>query len=221
MRNAKAIAIEDHSFWQSTLPFSDRLSRIIDAFSIDVRRPFLNSSGTALLTIVSEAALSALPNVALGVDPRNKLIEDLQAKHHLDALDERRVVADAIGVAKSVAELGRKLELTGVPLTEVSLDGCGSIDSASCDAIWARTLIELKLTARTVGIREVRQVLVYSALAQLSGQADVDQGVVVNPRNGVAVVFSLDELLTVTGGLSRREFAEELGAHAFGLGTSG
>ena len=192
IREAKGIAIHDLSFWSSTLPLLDRFHRVVHHYQIEYGHPIamqLNSkSGRQLHNQVLDRMMEHWHD-ARASSSRKRL--DVLAKRLLAMMDEK--------------------ETSGSPEINVPLSGCGIVIGGSCDILWPPYVIELKLTKTAPGVRDVRQVLVYVALLYLAEVANIEWGLVANPRLGVAVEFEVRELLLITGGFDLDEFATRLG----------
>ena len=72
--------------------------------------------------------------------------------------------------------------------------GCGMIDSCRGDILIGDTLYEIKAGDRNFRSLDIRQLLVYAALNSESGEKNVQNVGLFNPRTGVSVEVSLDEL---------------------------
>jgi hypothetical protein len=72
--------------------------------------------------------------------------------------------------------------------------GCGMIDSCCGDILIGDTLYEIKAGDRNFRSLDIRQLLVYAALNSESGEKNLQNIGLFNPRTGVSVEVSLDEL---------------------------
>lgn len=192
IREAKGVAIHDLSFWSTTLPLLDGLPRVIREYQITFGRyvPLVltSQSGRDLheQTLARMVGQWGSPPAARSWDP-----------------------AEIMG--RSLLELMAERAVSGPPKINESIAGCGSVVGGSCDLLWQPWIVELKLTAKEPGLRDVRQVLVYAGLLYLAVSEAVQFGLVANPRLGVAVEFEINELLLMTGGLDLDGFASRLG----------
>ena len=73
-------------------------------------------------------------------------------------------------------------------------NGCGILDSCNGDIIVGNTLYEVKAGERKFRSLDVRQLLIYAALNSESGENDIQNLGLFNPRIGVSVEVSLNEL---------------------------
>jgi hypothetical protein len=73
-------------------------------------------------------------------------------------------------------------------------NGCGVVDSCYGDIMVGDTLYEVKAGERNFRSLDIRQILVYAALNSESGENDIQNVGLFNPRTGVSVEVSLEEL---------------------------
>jgi hypothetical protein len=192
IREAKGVALHDLSFWSDTLPLLDGLPRVIREYQRNFSPVVPMSLDTRTGRLLHDSALSSfMDRVSRGAPATNPT-----RPGHL---------------GEALFELLAATSHPGRPSINVPITGCGVVIGGSCDLLWQPHLVEVKLTRTEPALRDVRQVLMYAALLHLAARAEgVDTGIVANPRLGVAVEFSIDELLMMTGGLTMDEFASRL-----------
>jgi hypothetical protein len=123
--------------------------------------------------------------------------------------------------ARNMRAIRRTLRLAGRPRVRHDLPACGVIESAHCDAIWGDLLIEYKAVRRSLGVRDLRQVLLYGALCWASAGWRPVAGVLVNPLSGEYVKLPYDRLSRVVSGLPFDELSRDIADYLVGLGLSG
>ncbi len=189
IREAKGVALHDLSFWSSTLPLLDGLPRIMRYYRIQLG-----------------------PEIPMTIDAEEGRRLHDETLDLLAASDPAGdPTTDSAQMANSLRSLLRRFrDIDGDVGINVEIPGCGVVVSGSCDLLALPYVIELKLTNKEPGLRDVRQVLMYAALLYLSRGETISNLVVANPRLGVAVVFDLRQLLLMTGGLSLDQFSAQL-----------
>ena len=192
IREAKSVALHDLSFWSPTLPLLDGFHRIIHHYHVELDTPIAMRLSLGTGRQLHDLVLSSL-------------IEQWDGSSASSKRDERESV-----LAGRVLSLMSKRRTQGSPSINVPVPGCGVVVGGSCDLLWRPFLVELKLTKTGPNVRDIRQVLTYAALLYLSNLMTSERGLVVNPRLGVAVEFSVSELLLIAGGLDLDEFASRL-----------
>jgi hypothetical protein len=212
IREAKGVAIHDLSFWSQTLPLLEGLPRII--------REYQFSFGLGLALQLDPGSGQFVHDETLkyfGVLQSGKDVPALRGELFFMYTDpvppERTDVLTMYSalLARNLRSLMDDRDPVGDPEISVAVPGCGLVTGGSCDLIWDPYLVELKVTAKEPGVRDFRQLLMYAALMHIAGTEPPPNGIVANPRLGVAVQFNLAELLLMTGGLSLDEFASLLG----------
>jgi hypothetical protein len=193
IREAKGVALHDLSFWSSTLPLLDGLPRIIREYEHQYSRGVYLRLDAVSGRQLHDETLRSFASAASG--------EGLPTW-------PRATVAERLG--SSLFALMTDKPTTVPPQINQPIAGCGVVIGGSCDLLWPPYVVELKLTGKAPGVRDVRQVLVYAGLLHLDRGLSAVHGVVANPRLGTALEFEIDELLLMTGGLALNDFAAEL-----------
>lgn len=134
-----------------------------------------------------------------------------------DAHDSRLMAA----IARNMAALGDVLGTTAVPRIRVALPPCGVLEAARSDCIWDSDLVEFKAVRRHFGVRDLRQVILYGALARLVDEASPTALVLANPVRAVYIRFEVDELATVISGEPFDAVSRDIADYLVGLGISG
>lgn len=86
------------------------------------------------------------------------------------------------------------------------LPGTGIIDSCHPDLIAGTELIEVKMARTRFRIADIRQALIYSALAWLGTERHFEHITLTNPMLGIAWTFNLVELIREVSGTSSAKF---------------
>lgn len=240
-RGAKAVALDDLSFWHRILPALQHFHRIMPDFEREYGMPVGLPYDAATLTVISDASLRLLerPNTdsesALGCVPTGTLpaLRQPPAEDRLDMAlrrlkgaegDQSRpdnageqwslvLAMEAIRVVVSIGQAADVSGLAGTPQTEVSVPGCGEVEAASIDIVWGDALLEMKVTKSPQTTRDLRQVLMYAGLRLIGNESPPLRIGLVNPRRGWLMLVELSELLTLCGGLSLADYRDELAAH--------
>lgn len=90
---------------------------------------------------------------------------------------------------------------SGVPEVQPRLPGVGIVDACHPDLIVGAELIEVKMARTLFRLSDLRQVLVYAALAWLGTERRLDRITLTNPMLGVAWSFRLPDLVGEISGL--------------------
>lgn len=193
IREAKGVAVHDLSFWSSTLPLLDGLPRIIRDFQRDFASEVPLSLDAESGRLLHDEVLDRFEARVSSAPTRTQL---------------RPPVAERL--ARSLVALMAGRATTAEAHVNEAIAGCGVVIGGSCDLLWPPYVVELKLTAKEPGLRDVRQVLVYAGLLYVDRGLVSEYGIVANPRLGLALEFSIEELLLMTGGLVLDQFASHL-----------
>lgn len=98
--------------------------------------------------------------------------------------------------------------------------GCGIINACEGDVISGNLLIEVKAGDRGFRVSDLRQLLVYSALAYASSESNFTRIGLFNPRTGMAWSKSLDEVCMSISGLRANDVLPKLVDHMQALTAS-
>jgi hypothetical protein len=94
---------------------------------------------------------------------------------------------------------------SGSTLLRPSFPGCGVLSSCEGDLIQGTCLYEIKAGDRPFRIVDLRQLLVYSALAYAAGRLAFSRVGLLNPRRGVMWHTSLEDVCQSIAGLSMND----------------
>jgi hypothetical protein len=131
-------------------------------------------------------------------------------------------VVPIVELAENMRAIGPTLGAAGNPMVRYRLPSCGVLEYAACDAIWEPYIIELKAVNRGFGVRDLRQLLLYSVLLELSGGRNATHtGVLVNPALGEFVAVSLEQVALVASGMQFVELAAHIAEYLVGSSVSG
>jgi hypothetical protein len=120
--------------------------------------------------------------------------------------EARRIAARLIAFFNRVA----KSSLLPFP----AFRGCGWIDDCVGDVFAEGTLYEVKAGERRFRAIDLRQILIYSALNFAGGTLSIVNVCLINPRMGVVLHESLEELCQSVAGQSAAELLGEIVEYA-------
>ena len=100
-------------------------------------------------------------------------------------------------------------KLPGVIEIQPKLPGTGIIDHCHPDLICGTELIEVKMSRTLFRLPDLQQLLVYSALAWLGTDRQIERVTLTNPMLGVAWSFELRSLIREISGLSTPRFFDQ------------
>lgn len=92
-------------------------------------------------------------------------------------------------------------------------NGCGVISSCEGDLISGGCLFEIKAGDRSFRIADIRQLLVYAALAYAGRTLNFDRIALCNPRTGILWTKSLDSICHAVSGLRASDVLAQLVLH--------
>lgn len=98
--------------------------------------------------------------------------------------------------------------------------GCGLISACEGDVVCGSCLYEIKAGDRAFRVADLRQLLIYSALAYAKGELSFSDVGVFNPRTGVAWRKSLEEVSYAVSGLRLSDTLSALVEHFSGTSAS-
>ena len=101
------------------------------------------------------------------------------------------------------SRLREKLEI------QPKLPGTGIVDACHPDLICGTELIEVKMSRNIFRLSDIHQLLVYSALAWLGTDRQIERVTLTNPMLGVAWSFELRSLIREISGLSTPRFFDQ------------
>lgn len=166
-----------------------------DLFSRDVVLGKRWSSSAISTQDIHAAATSFAPNGSAGLLADE--VEDVREQHQR--------------MMRVFAFEGQKL------VAEPAFLGCGIRDSCKGDLLVDDTLYEIKAGERFFRSVDIRQLITYAALNDISKQFSVQRCGLFNPRIGVSLVIGVDELcLEVSGKKCADLFAEVIRAISSG-----
>jgi hypothetical protein len=100
-------------------------------------------------------------------------------------------------------------KLTGKLEIQPRLPGTGIVDHCHPDLICGNELIEVKMSRTLFRLQDLQQLLVYSALAWLGTNRQIEHVTLTNPMLGVAWRFELRALIREISGLSTSRFFDQ------------
>jgi hypothetical protein len=135
----------------------------------------------------TEVRLRPFANEGLELD-RKFTIEE---RHEIDEIAERLLRFFGDGVQQ--------------PVFRPVFFGCGFIDASEGDAVFGRTIYEVKTVERPFRSSDIRQTLTYAALNYASKQFDVKNVGLFNPRRGQFREMSLNDVCAEISGRPAQE----------------
>lgn len=132
-------------------------------------------------------------------------------------LDPASIPFVAAPEIEDISEQHRRLMLLFAPslvssnlVAEPQFQGCGIIDTCRGDLLVDDTLYEVKAGDRLFRSIDIRQLVTYSALNQLSKQFTINYVGLVNPRVGISAKLALDELCVEISGRGAIELLSDI-----------
>lgn len=89
------------------------------------------------------------------------------------------------------------------------LPGCGIVDACYPDLVAENQIIEVKMSRTQFKISDIRQALVYSALAWIGTDRRIERIILTNPLLGVSWNFNLYEFINEISGKTPARFYDE------------
>jgi hypothetical protein len=202
----KILAEEYSSLWRNIIPLSDGFTRRVNTeqtrFAVRTSRsnnPFESSleselgfrlfveaaHGRMSLDRPDPAALKALERDVRGY------VQDLPRPHSMSWL---------IGSDITALEIARRMAFyfsTNDPFPIVvhpTFRGCGIVDACQGDLLVGSTLYEIKNVSRPYRAVDIRQVLIYCALAKAAGEPLIEHIALLNAREGTVFKIGINDL---------------------------
>jgi hypothetical protein len=196
------------SIWNQITPLSDGFWHAENLLVTRAFRPIGSTSAIGVRGVVNEAAFRAFYSfsIAGGGFDRSLLLAAVDAVSRESIAYVNRLAPTANVARQSFDEdarseatiLAERLLLFFPRLRSTDLrpafPGCGLISSCEGDIIEDGCLYEVKAGERGFRISDLRQLLVYSALAYSAGTMSFTSIGLFNPRTGAAWMKTLDEV---------------------------
>lgn len=167
------------------------------SYLIAKQEAMADPSGPPVVTELWKRALHLAKN-ALAAYERQGL--DLETDLSASELSEAQEIADRL----EKYFFGERL------VVKPKFHGCGYIDESEADILAADTLYEIKTVDRPFRSSDVRQLITYCALNYASGQYQIREVSLVNPRRGLACKIGLDDVCTEISGNQSIEVLSEI-----------
>lgn len=237
MISERAFAQSFDSFWKEALPLLT--SQFVTSFNNAYARPLLSASGKQLKPLSPDRCIKRNDLVAeysfhlarlryLSREPITSEIEEA-CQFSAKAIALKNInfyrgeywapggyvspeeKSGVLKIANRYESLYKAFPPGAVVEFCPAFPGAGFIDSCAGDLAIDSCLIEVKTIARRFTGRDLRQVLVYLALAANSGATHWTQFALFNPRYGTLHVAGIDQFITnLSGGRAPAELFEEL-----------
>lgn len=222
MIDASAFASKHNAFWTLYAPTSEHFVRRLNLEfcerfcvpmvkqDIEVRRALVAELGFSLF--VEQERLKLL-------EPRRAMTEE---NFNLAWADTQRVLRPLMSapydIGSGLTET-EKIEVTDIQMrlehffqsrkrtikSRPQFLGCGYVDMSEGDIISDKTLFEIKTVDRTFRSIDIRQLISYCALNHVSGQYDIKNLGLFNPRRGTFVEYEIDDVTLEISGRSSQD----------------
>ncbi|SHE92829.1 hypothetical protein [Chryseobacterium sp. OV279] len=229
MINEREIAEKFSPIWKQSFPFlTPNFIRMVNGTQLtEVNRISIPSLQKARYDIVSEIAFTLSEQVITSKQKLKTVLSDNKT-----LLNTTKEVASKIWKNGNYKE--EDLILTKVEINEIekisnntlefiskqnsekiifrpTLKGYGFIPNLEADLLIDNTIVEIKTVNRNFKNSDLKQLLIYFALKQMSDKTNWECGQLYNPRSGLAFKFELKELIyKISGGKSQSEAFESL-----------
>lgn len=225
MRTIRSLTERDGPMWRTHCPMLDGLARalpeLLHSAGVEVSaEPIALTPADLALAAFELFTRWATASSDLDTASARRLMESeglASGATHADDHDSSLIAA----VASNMAELGVVLGKRTRARTRVELTPCGVLESAHCDCVWGEDLIEFKAVRRSFGVRDLRQAILYGALARLSEPGFPDALILANPIGATFVRLPVDELANVISAEPFDALTQDLADYLVGLGVSG
>jgi len=215
------------SVWHSVAPLSDGFWQVENRLTARFAPPLASKAPASLRGLVNETAFSAfceLQPAASSIDRATIQAAVDAALPNALAYVNRFVTARSLTVAdfddscrREAGHLVLRLLhfFLGRPRIQVrpAFSGCGLISACEGDLVVDGCLYEIKAGERGFRVTDLRQLLVYSALAYASRSLGFHKVGLLNPRTGVEWTRTLDDLCTALGGARANDLLPTLVTH--------
>lgn len=207
------------SLWRELMPMGDRYWRNQNSFLESFSPPIAGTGKKELHGVVNELAFMVFcrmheldhqpkPDVSLRISRElaNDAIKYISRFSRNDASKPKRLSPKALGEAAALAIqqyrfFSFSLAVNSPYITRPKFHGCGELSNCEGDVLTDDTLFEVKAGERTFRITDLRQLLIYSALAHASGNLTFSKIGLLNPRTGTFWVRDLNTVCRATSGL--------------------
>lgn len=202
------------SVWRSVTPLSDGYWKTNNQLINRIAKPVASRSPKEIRGLVNELAfiafceMASLPSggrVRLGPVLRAAVVPAVEYLNRVDpntGYSAAMLDSDALYEAASIsARLLRFFVAKRELLLRPNFAGCGILSACEGDVLYRGCLYEIKAGDRGFRLIDLRQLLVYSALAYSSGRLTFDRIGLFNPRTGVCWERSLDEVALAIAGV--------------------
>lgn len=117
---------------------------------------------------------------------------------------------EVVSICKNILEFIEKMKIDNF-IFEPKLIGFGPVPNLIADISIDDTLFEIKTVNRTFRSSDLKQLFIYLALKQVSGEVNWKYGGLYNPRKGLYCKFNVKGLVyNISGGKSTNESFENL-----------
>jgi hypothetical protein len=218
--DASSFASRHNAFWAEHTPtFEHFVRRLNLEYCERWAAPLPKPDEQIRSAFVAELAFSYFCLRVLGV-PESEIISPATSatkKRLLPLLDDPKALegelskveqAQVFALANSLWSffLPRKTDIITRPLFR----GCGFVDTSEGDILDSTCLFEIKAVDRPFRSVDVRQLITYCALNHLSGQFELEDVGVFNPRMGIYFKFPIEEMSREVSGRSSQELFDSI-----------
>jgi hypothetical protein len=221
----REFAQSHNEFWHQLLPMAETYirarNRQLGRFTKPIKsntpanvRGLVNEIGFRLFatSVATGIAVLRLPQAAVVRCVDEALVYVLGAQHRADVhhLDlTSREVIEAQTVGERIALFFEKVKQPSIS-TFPLFRGCGRVDECIGDALAGDVLFEIKAGERNFRTIDLRQLFVYCALNFAAKSYSIERICLVNPRMGVFLEESLDDLCDQLAGRPMPDILAEI-----------
>lgn len=202
------------SFWHNLTPLSDGYWKVENMLVMRSLEPLVPRSEVKMRGVVNETSFRAFCAIRQtgGEVDRARVLAEVDA-HALDAINYVSRLTSRFTPTDSDFDESCRREATQLALRLLHFfpghepttlrpifKGCGLISSCEGDLIEGDCLYEVKAGDRAFRITDLRQLLIYSALAYSAGNLSFKRIGLFNPRTGSSWTRTLDQVCNAVAG---------------------
>lgn len=236
-----AFASSHQGFWHDLLPMGETYIRFCNLELSHFVKPLATGASANERGLVNELAFRLFGRcwaneceseqfsadvIAAEAEEARRFIESFR-QHGRGALCELSDAGrdEALALCERMRTFFLQADVPNVALeVRPEFAGCGWLSSCAADVFGGGTLYEIKAGDRTFRSTDLRQALVYCALAFASKERDVTRVCLMNPRHGVFFSESLADMCEAMAGRTATEVLNDIVdyvASPFGTYNSG
>jgi hypothetical protein len=223
--DAKSFANSYNAFWSEAAPTCEHFVRRLNLESVERFEPPLPSPGSSRAALIAEFAFSLFverKREGTRKAKRSKAeiaqaawtsTEKRLSPYADQGLDVNRRFSDQ--EAEEIGTISDRLSLFFKNAEERLIlrpmfAGCGFVDGSEGDIISDDTICEIKTVQRSFRSSDLKQAVTYAALNYSSKQYPIENVSIVNPRSGLFVTTTLENLCLGISGAPAQNFFETI-----------